>query len=221
MGGESYDREKDDTAFNDLGGGVGCVVVDVCSGKGFGATLLSYLLPSARLIMLDANGDMDLGHVQARSNMSFVHVDVFTSACVKAIQRALAEAQRDLDDGVDGCIASPTPRKAMAVLTGVHLCGALSPRLIDLTFGIDGCRGSVLCPCCLKGKLGGDCVGAARQATDGSTAYSVLVDTLKAHALSTATASAEVGIEVDVSWDAAVLSPKNAFLTVLKNSIGT
>jgi len=58
----------------------------MCSGKGFGAPLLSYLLPSARLIILDANGDMDMGHVQVWPNICFVHVDVFASACVKAIR---------------------------------------------------------------------------------------------------------------------------------------
>lgn len=37
-------------------GGEGVLLFDVCSGKGLAATLLSFLLPRARVIMVDANG---------------------------------------------------------------------------------------------------------------------------------------------------------------------
>ena len=37
-------------------GGEGMVVFDVCSGKGLGAMLLSFLLPQGRVVMLDSNG---------------------------------------------------------------------------------------------------------------------------------------------------------------------
>ena len=39
-------------------GGEGMVVFDVCSGKGLGATLLSFLLPRGRVVMLDSNGEI-------------------------------------------------------------------------------------------------------------------------------------------------------------------
>ena len=38
-------------------GGEGVVVLDVCSGKGLGATVLSYLLPRGKVVMIDANGN--------------------------------------------------------------------------------------------------------------------------------------------------------------------
>ena len=155
--------------------GRGVVVVDVCSGKGFAATLLSFLLPrGARVLMADANGDMELSHVAARPNVSFAHVDVFAPSCLTAIRAALDASQRDLDDQDDGqdrppegCStgSAPRPRSSSSsssvvsecVLVGVHLCEASRQRLLDLAVGLaPRCRGLVLCPCCLRGALGRD-----------------------------------------------------------------
>lgn len=64
--------------------GAGLVILDVCSGKGLGATLLSFALPEARIVMVDANGSMELAHVGARPNLFFRHVDIFASSSVSA-----------------------------------------------------------------------------------------------------------------------------------------
>ncbi len=61
--------------------------------------------------MLDANGDMNLAHVRARPNLSFS-----------------AEAARRVEEAAGGA--------ETLVLVGVHLCGALSPRLVDLFLGV-------------------------------------------------------------------------------------
>ena len=44
------------------------VIFDACSGRGIGSVLLSFWFPTARVVMMDANGAMDLTHVRARSN---------------------------------------------------------------------------------------------------------------------------------------------------------
>mmetsp|Transcript_10353 Transcript_10353/g.30894 ORF Transcript_10353/g.30894 Transcript_10353/m.30894 type:complete len:156 (+) Transcript_10353:238-705(+) len=94
-------------------GGEGMVVFDVCSGKGLGATLLSFLLPRGRVVMLDSNGGMDLSHLRARPNLSFRHVDLFSADTPAVLREEAAGA-------------------SYVVAVGMHLCGALSPRLIDL-----------------------------------------------------------------------------------------
>lgn len=99
-------------------GGEGVTVLDVCSGKGLGATLLSFLLPKGRVVMMDANGAMGLSHVSSRPNLSFHHVDVFSPDVFELMSREAASAST--------CIA-----------VGMHLCGPLSPRLIDLAFAVD------------------------------------------------------------------------------------
>lgn len=38
----------------------------------------------------------------------------------------------------------------MSLVVGMHLCGALSPRLIDLVVAVESIDAMVLCPCCLK-----------------------------------------------------------------------
>ena len=98
----------------------------------------------------------------------------------------------------------------------MHLCGALSPRLIDLAFGLDEIRGLVLCPCCVKGTLGRDCVRSGKER--GVGAYVVLCETFRA------LCEREIciiggrrgGGFVRVAADEDVMSPVNCFITVAK-----
>ena len=53
--------------------------------------------------------------------------------------RATATALDEMGAGAGAC-----------VWVGTHLCGSLSPRLIDLFARIDALDGLVLCPCCLR-----------------------------------------------------------------------
>eukprot|EP00966_Prymnesium_polylepis_P038186 885318-Prymnesium_polylepis.1 len=125
------------------GGGEGMVVFDVCSGKGLGATLLSFLLPKGKIVMLDANGHMELSHVQARPNLSFRHLDIFS-------------------DGAPALLREEAAGASFVMALGMHLCGALSPRLIDLAVAVDAIDAMALCPCCLKGSHGKAVAHAAK-----------------------------------------------------------
>jgi hypothetical protein len=142
------------------GAGAGAVIFDVCSGRGIFAVLLSFWFPAAKIVMMDSNGAMDLLHVRARPNLVFHHVDLYGESAVEAIREECGGA------GVDH-----------AVVVGVHLCGALSPRLIDLAFGMSEVDGMILCPCCIKGQLGGDCQRAAKER--GCSPYTVLCETFR------------------------------------------
>lgn len=193
--------------------GAGAVLLDVCSGKGLTAVLLSFLLPEAQCVLLDSNGAMDLGHVARRPNLRFEQLDLFGSA-----------ARAALDAAAQG--------GACCVAIGTHLCGALSPRLLDLARRVPRIDGLVLSPCCLRGALGAK-IGKAGRARRVDP-YRLLVDVLAALAVDDeaqlAHGSQSLGRgedgdggdaarppSVSVVWDAAVLSPKHAFIILSKD----
>ena len=159
--------------------GKGVTVFDACSGRGVVGVLLSYFFPDARVVMLDANGSMDLSHVAGRENVRFWHCDLFGDSAVRAIRETIeTENREDADFSLKKNAIPPTPpRRRFRVLLGMHLCGALSPRLIDLAFGLDDVDGLVLCPCCVKGGLGGACRRAAKARK--VSPYVVLCETLR------------------------------------------
>lgn len=134
----------------DAASGRGAVILDVCCGRGLTGLLLSYLLPEARIVLFDSNGAMDLRHVAARPNVSFVQIDLFSAEAEGALSRAAA--------GGGACVA-----------IGTHLCGALSPRLIDLSLRLAAINALVLSPCCLRGSLGAKVTRTARAAATAPT----------------------------------------------------
>lgn len=226
---------------------IGPVIFDACSGKGVTACLLSFWFPTAKIVMMDSNGAMDLSHVRAlpNRNVVFRHVDLYGASVVEVIRKetnavfgdAFGEKKRtDLHTAGDaaGDEKRETRKKRVAILAGTHLCGALSPRLIDLCFGLDEVDGMILCPCCIKGQLGGDCMRAAK--TRGVSAYVVLCETFarlceREVGLPSVGTTKEVGVgavgfdpgtvgSVSVRADPGVCSPVNCFITVAKGAGG-
>jgi len=171
--------------------GRGAVVFDVCSGRGVGALLLSFLLPESRVVMVDVDGAMDLSHVQARPNLAFCELDLFSEGAPAVLRAAAAGA-------------------SVRVATAMHLCGALSPRLITLACRLDLLDAFVCCPCCLKGSLGTEVKAASRR--QSRDPHAVLLDTLLALCQREATDGDDVGLFID----AHMCSPKNGFVGVVK-----
>ena len=216
----ALDATSDDQASVD---GAGWTIFDACSGKGVAAILYSFWFPRAKIVMLDADGAMDLTHVRARANVTFRHVDLYGESVVEAIRDECgdgdasdATSDATSDTTSDVCGRSERSARGGAILVGVHLCGALSPRLIDLAFGLDEIRGLVLCPCCVKGTLGRDCVRSGKER--GVGAYVVLCETFRA------LCEREICIGggdrgggfVRIAADEDVMSPVNCFITVAK-----
>ena len=111
-------------------GGEGAVVLDVCSGKGLGATLLSYMLPKGRVVMLDANGEMELAHVAARPNLSFRHADIFSAQLPAVVREEAAGAKADeenarteSENGKMGAAAMPGNEKRRVGLSNLSNLG--------------------------------------------------------------------------------------------------
>jgi hypothetical protein len=176
--------------------GQNVTIIDACSGKGFGAALMSQWIPKARVVMMDADGNMDLSHVRSLDNVHFVHADLFASDAPAVFDAAAA--------GSTLCIA-----------LGVHLCGELSPRLVDVVGNARSVSAVVLSPCCLKGGLGFAVkkVSSAR----GIEPYDVLVETLSSHCSTALCGGGTEGLACE--RDLGVLSPKNAFISAWKQEI--
>ena len=213
--------------------GGGAVLFDACSGRGIAAVLYAHWFPRARVVMMDANGEMDLSHVREVPNLRFRHVDLFGESVVEAVLEECAEADAEAKAEAEATAEAEAERKASRgarVLVGTHLCGALSPRLIDLAFGVREMDAMILCPCCIKGRLGTDCrVEAKRRGCDP---YVVLCETLRAFCRrelrrveaeeAEGDKNRAVGYEaptrgvVLAEADPGVLSPVNCFITVVK-----
>ena len=64
-------------------------------------------------VQIDLNGAMNMSHVAALPHCHFHYADVFTAEAKELIATAAAKASK-------------------AVMLGTHLCGMLSPRLIEI-----------------------------------------------------------------------------------------
>ena len=121
------------------------VFFDMASGKGFTSIVLAKKFPSSTVHMLDNNKNMNLSHLDAVPTVQFKNIDLFSEEAESLIMDALIE-----HDG-------------FGVMVGMHLCGNLSRRAIEMWTNImtkgEKLRansfnlGLVLSPCCLPHKV--------------------------------------------------------------------
>ena len=168
-------------------GGSGLTILDVCSGSGLGAAVLSRVWPEARIVMLDSNREMDLTHVSERSNLDFIELDLFAKNAAAVLSDASA--------GAGTC-----------VVLGVHLCGALSPRLITLCAHVEGVDAFGVSPCCIKGTLGEHVKRSAKEL--GRPNYDVILETLAE--MADRELDGRGGVQLRRDDD--MLSPRNGFV---------
>lgn len=108
------------------------VVFDLCSGKGFSAVVASRRFGSScEVHMVDANEKMDLSHLKGEPRIRFHGMDVYDARLDALVKEAREDAET-----------------SRVVIVGVHLCGDLSRRAIEL-FARHRVDVLVLSPCCL------------------------------------------------------------------------
>ena len=115
--------------------GAGLAFVELCSGRGCLSMLLAHEFPDATIHMCDADARMKLPHLAHPSmrNVTFHLEDVFTDEAKRTVVDAVAKAERD---------------GGKCLVVGVHLCGDLARRAVEL-WRATGAHALVLCPCCL------------------------------------------------------------------------
>jgi hypothetical protein len=171
------------------------VFVDCCCGAGLTSVLLSSAFPNARVLGLDLLSPRILSHLRSQ-NASIHQADLFSADSMLC---ALAA-----EDGVS------------LILIGMHLCGFLSTKLIELfsTLG-SACAAVILSPCCLpsNAKAGQTSFGnlCRRAAAVGIGQHDYwcleLVQRLRL----------EAGVSVDLKQDDNVLSPRRGIITAYRS----
>jgi hypothetical protein len=147
------DQELEREAFGD---GEDLVFVELCSGRGFISIVFADAFPKARLYMVDNDDRMDVTHLDAYDpdRLSFHLLDLHSAECEAFIRDIVNSA------GLGKTV----------VLVGVHLCGTLAHRAIELYENVEGVCALVVSPCCLPRRrrhdvFGFHCVDIARSIT--------------------------------------------------------
>lgn len=115
------------------------MIIDVCSGKGFFSLLAAHEFPNSYVLMIDKDTRMDVQHIESRTNMHLWRIDIMVTT--------------NLNDRLRGeirHIQQKQERNTVVVMVGMHLCGDLSPRAVEL-FGqlMEDVHHLILAPCCL------------------------------------------------------------------------
>jgi hypothetical protein len=115
------------------------VIVDLCCGKGFASVLMAQEFPHALILMFDANEAIKPNAV-VFSNVRYHTADIHDAGFAAKLRSLIDAALRK----------RPSPPRALrCVAVGMHLCGSLSPRAIELFEQTDLLDGLILAPCCL------------------------------------------------------------------------
>lgn len=111
------------------------VFVDLCAGKGLLSIFITKQYPRSQVHMIDNNKKMVLTHLEATPKIQFHSLDIHSKDVSSFLKHVLQDGEKFL------------------VLVGIHLCGVLSHRAIELYR--QGCGNAkkgallILCPCCL------------------------------------------------------------------------
>ena len=134
-------RTRTNAKAEDDGGDL--ILFDLCSGRGFVSIVLASEFPNARVFMIDNDTTMNVEHVESfGERLTFHALDAFhdeTETFIREIARA-------------------GPTKTV-VIVGVHLCGTLAHRAIELYERIHEVSSLVVSPCCLPRRRRTDAFG--------------------------------------------------------------
>ena len=127
------ERERDEV-------GEGLVFVDLCAGRGMLSILMAHFFPAARVLMVDADPKIKLPHLACLPTVEHHLLNIQSAEALNLVRGAARDATR-------ACI-----------VVGVHLCGDLSRRAVQLFLETEA-RALVLCPCCLPRRRRHDVFG--------------------------------------------------------------
>ena len=134
-------------------------VVDLCCGKGFFSLLLALEYPWLPIVLVDSNPSIKMEHVAAIHNLAFLRADIsrheFIGELEEAVEACVLKAavrdSRKHGDAEAASVISPPSQKRVATV-GMHLCGPLSPRAIDIFAAAPIFDLLLLVPCCLDAR---------------------------------------------------------------------
>ena len=119
--------------------------IDLCAGKGFLSVVLALEFPSAFVLQVDNNPRIKTEHIAALANLRYLHADIMDTSFATMLSQEL--------DAIHS--KAPPSTRPRYVAMGIHLCGPLSPRAIELFGALDSIEALILVPCCLDRRTDG------------------------------------------------------------------
>ena len=119
--------------------GAGLAFVDLCAGRGMLSIVLARRFPEAEIHMIDNDARIKLDHLASLPTVTSHLLDLHS-------------------DAAEDVVSSATARNETCVVVGVHLCGDLSRRAVQL-WRRAGAAALVLSPCCLPRRRRHDVFG--------------------------------------------------------------
>ena len=184
------------------------VIWDLCCGKGFSAVWLSAnTYPNAKICMVDNHNKTSRDYLNAFPNITFYHLDIYSSKLQDLILKSVNDAPG-----------------TKVILVGIHLCGDLSRRALELqsTCGADA---ALLSPCCAmrnvahkKRKPGSFGVPQKARRLKVLTPYELWCWHLWGYANSSHSSHSR---RLDLMHDTCMKTDKNAWLTVVDRKPNT
>ncbi len=123
---------------------------------------LQYALPGLQIVCIDIDPKLDLSHLRgplASGQVQYYSVSAFAPEFEALVRERCSDASVEWSCAV-----------------GTHLCGSLSPRLVEVFRAQAAVDTLVLSPCCLKGWMGRDVTRRAK--AEKREPYSVLCETM-------------------------------------------
>jgi len=120
--------------------GEGLVFVDLCAGRGMLSIVLANRFPKSKVLMVDADPKIKLPHLASLPTVTHHLLDILSDDMSELIHQAVKESKR------------------ATIIVGIHLCGDLSRRTIDL-FKTSNAHALILSPCCLPRRRRHDVFG--------------------------------------------------------------
>eukprot|EP00039_Didymoeca_costata_P013606 m.209867 g.209867 ORF g.209867 m.209867 type:complete len:536 (+) comp15820_c0_seq5:270-1877(+) len=126
-------------------------IIDLCCGKCMTSSMLSVRFPRAQVLSVDRYHENAAPHFAP--NQTYLCADILDDSIFGKLSNTI--------NNPGGKQSSPTDMPILAC--GMHLCGTLSPRAIDIVSKNPNILGLVLSPCCLPSKkCGMSCPGASQ-----------------------------------------------------------
>ena len=156
------------------------VVVDLCSGKGFGSVIMAHEFPEARIIMIDYDRTGKMVPL-AHDRCSFHRIDIHGATFVNDLAGIIAKVVGGRQDASVAAAGSASlvekPSSFWAALVGMHLCGTLSTRAVEIYAALPAISALILVPCCLDKRADSELKVEAKRR--GVPPYDLKVTTLR------------------------------------------
>ena len=131
-----------DRLNNSNNNNINVIIWDLCCGKGYSSVWLSKnTFPHAHIHLVDSDASINRDYLPAFPKLTFHHLDLNSTKLERAIINSKREQQQQQGE------MGGEKKNTLVILVGIHLCGDLSRRALELHSKC-GAHATFLSPCC-------------------------------------------------------------------------